>query len=294
MDNKLLIGKVDKYNFVERSKEQIQRKVKRRIRKRHSRLNWVHVASPEFKEFVKKLKRNCRLDYKDQAWTICWGRVPYTKKQKHMEHCQYIINAEFFKDAKTFLILCKSHNMIDNDKVALFEDVVPDTVYECERDDSNTNQKFFATDLKASKKRAIVEPIKHSTLLRNDVSSQRLINENDNVKYHFANQWERVKESLMKNDDVLQNIVSKLKSIMDKNELQKMKLVSMENTCLHIHSSIESKSMIQESMDKTTASIINDAKNQSKPKESYREYGVVYDTEEKQFAHKRKVVRIKV
>lgn len=297
MDNKLLLHRADRYNYAQTKKDTktaARPLFERKIKRRNKRLNWVDVSSHEFKDFVKTLKKNYQLVQKDQACTICWGRVPYIKKQKHMDHWKYIIEAEFFKNARSFLKLCKAHNMIEGRKVALFEEEVPDMVYECERDNSNTNSKFFATDLSNYKKRKIIAPVKHSTLLRTDVSSERIIDENDNVKYHFASQWEKIKESLVKNDQILNSIVGKLKSIMAKNDIQSKKLVSMENTWIHVHSSIESKSMILDSSEAWSMDKIDSAKCQSQPKVPCRDFGIVYDTEDKQFMHKRKVQRIKV
>lgn len=290
MDNQLLVSRVNKYQFLSKEKQKQKPLSRRQAKKRNKRLKWVEVSSPEFKQFVKSLKLNYSLTQKDQACTICWGRVPLTKKQKHMEHCKYIIDAEFFKDARAFLKLWKSHNMIDDTKVALLEDEVPDTVYEYERDDSNANQRFFANDISAQRRRNILDPVKHSTLLRTDVASERIINENENVKYYYATKVEEIKESLVRNDQILQKIVGKFKSIMEKNDLQKKKLLSMENSWLHIHSSIESKSMLQENIDMDALKKIDEARSQTKPKDPYRDFGVVYDTEDKQFMHKRKVL----
>ena len=218
--------------------------------------------------------------------------MPFIKKQKHMEHCKYIVGAEFFKNAKTFMKLCKEKNMIDGYNVAVFEKEVPDTVFEWERDESNTDQKFFSESVSMQKKRKIIEPIKHSTLLRKDVSSERIISENDNVKYHFTNQWEKIKKSLVRNDEILNKIVRKLKSVMLKNDEQKKKLVSMENAWLHIHSWVETKSVSLHENEESAMKLIGNGKCQSEPKEPYRDFGVVYDTEDKQFMHKLRVIRI--
>lgn len=214
------------------------------------------------------------------------------KKQKHMEHWKYIVTAEFFKNAKSFMKLWKEKSMIDGYNVAIFEKEVPDTVFEWERDESNTNQEFFSESLSAQKKRKIIEPIRHSTLLRKDVSSERIINENENVKFHFSNQWNKIKNSLVRNDEILNNIVKKLKSIMQKNGEQEKKLVWMENECLHIHSWVETKSITQKEIEESGLKLIDNAKSQSEPKVPYRDFGVVYDTEDKQFMHKLKVIRI--
>ena len=291
----LLRSKVDTYRYSERIKTEDEFITsQKRIRRKNKRLQWVDVSSPEFKLFVKSLRTNFQLVKKDQAWTICWGRVPYNKKQKHMDHWKYMVDAEYFKDAKSFLILCKTYNMIEGSSVALFETEVPDTVYEWERDNSVVNNRFFSSDISASKKLEIVTPIKHSTLLRTDVSSERLIDENTNLKFHIASQWEKIKESLMKNDEILHDVVKRLKSIIDKNDIQKRKLICMENMWLHIHSSIESKSMMHESNDAQASIKIDNGKCQSKSKVPWRDFGIVYDSEEKQFLHKRKVQKIKI
>ena len=205
-----------------------------------------------------------------------------------------MIDAEYFKDAKSFLALWKSNNMIENTTVALFESEVPDSVYEWERDNSAINNRFFANDISATKKLEFIAPIKHSTLLRTDVSSERLIDENSNLKFHFASQWEKIKDSLIKNDEILHDVVRRLKSIIEKNDLQKKKLVWMENTWLHIHSSIESKSMIHESNDVQASIKIDNGKRQFDSKVPWRDFGIVYDSEDKQFLHKRKVQKIKI
>lgn len=294
MNYQVLANKVETYKFTSKPKLPNKDISKRQVKRRNKRLNWVDVRSEEFKKFVRNLKVNNQLTQPDQACTIWWGRVPYAMKQKHMEHWKYIIDSEFFKDAKTFLTLWKTHNLIDDSKVAIFEPVVPDTVYEWERDSSNTNQRFFANDLKNSQKLNIVAPVKHSTLLRNDVSVQRLLDENNNVKYHFDSECEKVKKSLIKNDETLQGIVTKLKSIMEKNDYQKKLIISMENSWLHLQTKIESKAQQHEYIEKLAESKIDSAKAKDNPKVPYSYFGVVYDTEEKQFMHKQKALRLKV
>jgi len=292
MDNLLLNSKIEKYSFRNTPKECISKK-NIEAKRMNKRLKWADVSSQEFKNFIKSIKTNYKFTLQEKACTIWWGRVPSYKIQKHMEHWKYLIEAQYFKNARTFLKLWKINNMIDGNRVALFDREVPDTVWEWERDDSNINERFFSENISIQWKRKLLQPIQHSTLLRTDVSSERIINENQNVQYHFSSEWEKVKNSLINNDEILNNIVSKIRSIMTKNEAQKNRLIWLENTYRHLHSSIENKSSKLVSFDKDVEKKIDCAKHQSSSKVPYRDFGKIYDTEDKQLDHKTKIILIK-
>lgn len=201
-----------------------------------------------------------------------------------------------FKDARWYLKLWKKYKKIQDGKVALFHREVPDSILDWSNENLEVKEKYIDEDISEARKRNILTPIMHSTLLRSDVSSERLLSEHQNVQFHFNSEWMRLQSSMSKNDEILGNVFSKLKAIMAKSEDQQNKLICLENTYRHLHAEIEDKSAKLESDQVAAEQQISEEKERTQqpalPKAPWRDFGVVYDTEEKQFMHKNKVVKV--
>ena len=219
------------------------------------KLKWVEVSSLEFRKFVTKIQDNYKLNNPDQACTIWWGMVPLDWRRKHRSHSYYMIKAEFFKDARAYMKLWKSHGLVNGTQLPIFEDKVPDTI-----GNSNEYEQYFSNELKDSQKRKILEPVKFSTLMRTDVDVERLANENDNVKHYFVSEVEKVKRSISKCDKKLDSLVKKAQFLLNKNENQNTRLKVIEDWCLKINNWIEQKTLELEYNEKAIESFVNKKK----------------------------------